>query len=274
MTSRAEGLASNRALWDEWTGVHETSEFYDLATFKLGGVRLRDWEIDEVGEVAGRDLLHLQCHFGMDTLSWARLGARVTGADFSERAVALARDLAAELDTDAHFVCSDIYGLPEALEDTFDIVYTSRGVLGWLPELEPWAQVIAHFLRPGGVFYVNEIHPITLVFDDTDETTDLELRFPYFPRSEPITLPVKGSYADPSADVETDFEYTWPHSMAEIVSSLTSAGLHIEFLHEWPWLEWPAPFLVTRGDGTWGLPPDQEGEVPLSFSLRATKTGA
>lgn len=274
MTSRDEGLSSNRALWDEWTGIHETSEFYDLASFKQGGVRLRAYEIEEIGEVAGKDLLHLQCHFGMDTLSWARLGARVTGADFSERAVALARSLAAELDIDAHFVCSDIYELPRALEGVFDVVYTSRGVLGWLPELEPWARVIAHFLRPGGAFYINEIHPFTWVFDDTEATTDLRVRFPYFPRSEPVALPVKGSYADPSAEVRTKFEYTWPHSIAEIVTSLASAGLHIDFLHEWPWLEWQLPFLVLRDDGTWELPPDQEGEIPLYFSLKATKSSA
>lgn len=274
MTGRDEGVSSNRALWDEWTGIHETSEFYDLQTFKQGGIRLREYEIQEVGSVTGKDLLHLQCHFGMDTVSWARLGAKVTGADFSERAVELARSLAAGLGIDARFVCSEIYALPEVLDGTFDVVYTSRGVLGWLPELEPWARVIAHFLRPGGIFYITEIHPVALVFDDTKETTGLEMRFPYFPRGEPITLPVKGSYADPSADVSTRFEYTWPHSMAEIVSSLAFAGLHIDFLHERPWLEWQASFLVPRGDGTWALPPDQRGEVPLSFALRATKTGA
>jgi len=274
MTSRDEGLSSNRALWDEWTDIHETSEFYDLAGFKQGGVRLRDYELEEIGDVTGKDLLHLQCHFGMDTLSWARLGARVTGADFSERAIDLARSLAAELDIEARFVCSDIYELPTALEDSFDVVYTSRGVLGWLPDLEPWARVVAHFLRPGGVFYVSDIHPVTLVFDDTEETTALEVRWPYFPRREPVAFPVKGSYADPSADVKTKFEFAWPHSMAEVVTSLASAGLRIEWLHEWPWLEWQLPFLIPRDNGTWGLRPDQEGEIPLYFSLRATKNSA
>lgn len=186
----------------------------------------------------------------------------MTGADFSPRGVELARSLAVELN------------LPRALEDTFDVVYTSRGVLGWLPDLEPWARVIAHFLRRGGVFYISEIHPFTYVFDDTVGTTDLEVRFSYFPRPEPVALPVKGSYANPSATVETKVEYTWPHSMAEVVTSLAAAGLHIDFLHEWPWLDWELPYLVPRADGNWGLPPERDGEIPLSFSLRATRTGA
>lgn len=274
MTSAEEGLVSNRALWDEWTGIHESSQFYDLEGFRQGGVRLKQYEIEEIGPVEGKNLLHLQCHFGIDTLSWARLGAKVTGADFSSRAVELARSLAGELDIDAHFVCSDIYELPQALEDTFDVIYTSRGVLGWLPDLGPWARVIAHFLRPGGVFYISEIHPIVYVFNDTDGVTDLEVRFPYFPRPEPIALPVKGSYADPTAEVTSSVEYTWPHSMAEVVTSLASAGLRIDFLHEWPWLDWDLPYLVPRADGTWGLPPERDGEIPLSFSLRALRPGA
>src|SRR5215208_5918007 len=123
-------LAANKALWEEWTAIHETSSFYDLEGFKAGGSRLRTYEVDEVGEVTGKSLLHLQCHFGIDTLSWARLGARVTGVDFSSRAVALARSLAADLGLDARFIDSDIYRLPDVLDETFDVVYASNGVLG------------------------------------------------------------------------------------------------------------------------------------------------
>jgi 2-polyprenyl-3-methyl-5-hydroxy-6-metoxy-1,4-benzoquinol methylase len=123
-------LAANRALWDEWTAIHETSSFYDLEGFKAGGSRLRAYEVNEVGDVTGKSLLHLQCHFGIDTLSWARQGARVTGADFSDRAIQLARSLAAELDLDATFVRSDLYDLPAVLDGQFDVVYTSRGCWG------------------------------------------------------------------------------------------------------------------------------------------------
>jgi 2-polyprenyl-3-methyl-5-hydroxy-6-metoxy-1,4-benzoquinol methylase len=129
-----EQLSSNRALWNEWTAIHERSAFYDLEGFKRGGVRLRPQEIEEVGDVAGCDLLHLQCHFGIDTLSWARLGATVTGADFSEEAIALARRIATDVGLSATFVCSSLYHLPANLSGAFDVVYTSRGVLGWLPD--------------------------------------------------------------------------------------------------------------------------------------------
>ena len=260
-------LAANKALWEEWTAIHETSRFYDLDGFRAGGSRLRAYEVDEVGDVAGKSLLHLQCHFGIDTLSWARLGARVTGADFSDRAVELARSLAAELHLAASFVRSDLYALPSVLEGQFDVVYTSRGVLGWLPDLERWARVVAHFLRPGGVFYVTEIHPVAQAFADEPE---LRLGYPYFPRPEPLAFPVKGSYADPDAEVRQPLEYGWVHSLGEIVSAVAGAGMRVEFLHEFPFVEWPVPFLVRLDDGTWRLPPDAGGELPLFFSLRAT----
>ncbi|MDQ3878800.1 MAG: class I SAM-dependent methyltransferase, partial [Actinomycetota bacterium] len=164
-------MDANQKLWDEWTEIHERSDFYDLESFIRGdenydkrrgppGVRLRKYEIDEVGDVTGKDLLHLQCHFGIDTLSWARLGARVTGADFSPKAVGLARKVAKEIEIDARFVEANVYDLPEVLDEDFDIVYTSRGALPWLPDIRRWAEVAAHFVRPGGFLYVTEAHPV------------------------------------------------------------------------------------------------------------------
>ena len=138
-----EFLEGNRALWDEWTGIHESSAFYGVEAFRAGGIRLRDYELAQVGDVQGKSLLHLQCHFGIDTLSWARLGATVTGADFSPKAIDLAGRLAADLGLDARFVESNVYDLPERLEGSFDVVYTSRGVLGWLPDIRGWARVVA-----------------------------------------------------------------------------------------------------------------------------------
>lgn len=265
-------LKANRALWDEWTAIHERSEFYDLESFKAGGVRLRAYEIDEVGDVAGKRLLHLQCHFGIDSLSWARLGARVTGVDFSERAVALARSLANELGLDARFLCSDVYDLPDALHETFDVVYTSRGVLGWLPDIERWAAVVAHLLEPDGFVYVTEGHPVLWVFDDENVGPgELRVRYPYFHRPEPLAFATQGSYADPSAHVEQPVEYGWVHGLGEIVSALAAAGLRIDFLREMPFVEWPVPFLEPAEDGTYRLPAAVEGELPLFFSLKATK---
>jgi SAM-dependent methyltransferase len=270
MTSHSIGayLRANRALWDEWTRIHEPSADYDLAGFKAGGSRVRPYELEEIGDVTGLDLLHLQCHFGIDTLSWARLGARVTGVDFSEVSIALARSLAAELGLEARFILSDILDLPNVLADRFDVVYTSRGVLAWLPDLSAWARVVAHFLRPGGMFYITEEHPFSHVFA---EVTELRVENDYFRGPEPDAWPVVGSYVDPSAPVEQSVGYSWGHTLGEIVTVLAAAGLHLQFVHEFPFAEWAYPFLVAHGDGTWRLPEDQRAKIPLFFSLKAIK---
>ncbi len=267
-----EALRVNQQLWDEWTRIHEASSFYDLDGFRRGGIRLRPYEVEEIGDVAGRDLLHLQCHFGIDTLSWARLGARVTGADFSPAAIELATRLAGELKLDARFVRSDLYDLPDALEGEFDIVYTSRGVLGWLPDISRWARVVSHFLKPGGTFYITEIHPVAQTFENEGVAPgELRLQYPYWEHAEPLAFEVEGSYADRSAEVETRTEYGWDHGLGEIVTALIDAGLRIESLREFPWAAWQLDFLLPDDDGSWRLPPDIPGELPLSFSLLAMK---
>jgi SAM-dependent methyltransferase len=273
VTDPAEAIRDNIALWDEWTRIHETSAFYDLAGFKRGGVRLRPYELDEIGPVDGLELLHLQCHFGIDTLSWARLGARVTGADFSLAGVELARSVATEIGIDgARFVHSDLYDLPTVLDGTFDLVYTSRGVLGWLPDVRRWAEVIAHFVRPGGRFYITEIHPVAHVFEDDDiEPGELRLRYPYWQHVEPLSFPVIGSYAEPTAEVGVHTEHGWNHGLGEIVTALVDAGLRIDSLREYPFVDWPVEFLVEAPDGTYRLPAGTPGELPLFFSILATK---
>jgi ubiquinone/menaquinone biosynthesis C-methylase UbiE len=273
VTDPAEAIRDNNALWDEWTRIHETSAFYDLAGFKRGGIRLRPYELDEIGPVDGLELLHLQCHFGIDTLSWARLGARVTGADFSLAGVELARSVATEIGIDgARFVHSDLYDLPTVLDGTFDLVYTSRGVLRWLPDVRRWAEVIAHFVRPGGRFYITEIHPVAHVFEDDDiEPGELRLRYPYWQHVEPLSFPVIGSYAEPTAEVGVHTEHGWNHGLGEIVTALVDAGLRIDSLREYPFVDWPVEFLVEAPDGTYRLPAGTPGELPLFFSILATK---
>ncbi len=262
---------ANRALWDEWTGIHYGSDFYRVEAFKQGLNKLRPYEMEEVGPVDEKSLLHLQCHFGMDTLCWARLGAKVTGLDFSPAAIAQARALASELNIPARFVESDVYAASEVLDETFDIVYTSRGVLGWLPDIGRWAHVVTHTVRPGGFFYLTEIHPIALVFDDDDGATELRLRYPYFTQAEPFALEVNGSYADRTATVKQRVEYGWNHALGEIITALATAGLRIDFVHEFPFNEWPISFLQPTGDGTHRLPPPNDGRLPLFFSLKASK---
>lgn len=271
-----EYIKSNQRLWNDWTRLHEKSAFYDVEGFKQGRFRLQSLEKAELGDVSGKSLLHLQCHFGLDTLSWANLGANVTGVDFSEEAIALARSLSEETGVPATFIQSDIYDLPNALSGEFDIVFTSYGVLWWLPDLHRWAQVVAHFLKPGGTFYIAEIHPFAQVFegDEANDIDGLKLHYPYFGGPEPLKLDVKGSYAtDPNTEYR-GVEYGWNHTMAEILNSLISAGLLIEFLHEWPFCGWQAfPIMEQREDGWWYLK-EGSGLIPLLFSLKANKPPA
>jgi SAM-dependent methyltransferase len=265
-----EYMRSNRRLWNDWTTIHEKSAFYDVEGFKAGRSSLNSVELDGVGDVSGKSLLHLQCHFGLDTLSWAQLGAKVTGVDFSERAIGLARSLGEELGIPARFICSNIYDLPEVLNSQFDVIFTSCGVLNWLPDLKRWAQVVFRFLKPGGTFYILEYHPFADVFDDEQER-DLRVKYPYFPGSEPLRFEGRGSYADPEADYAS-VEYVWDHPLSEIVNSIVAAGLQIEHLNEFSYCAWRAlPFMEKDEDGWWRLSEDRDGDIPFMFSLTATK---
>lgn len=262
-------LRANRQLWDTWTIEHEHSPFYDLEAFKQGKDRLRSIELQELGDVSGKSLLHLQCHFGMDTLAWARRGAAVTGIDFSLQSIALARKLSEELNIPATFFCADIATLPDVLDGRFDIVFTSYGVLHWLSDLQRWGQVIAHFLNPGGIFYIVEDHPFMRVFT-TKVTTDLKVANRYFYSPEPDRLESTGTYASPGSDVSNTY-YIWNHSLGEIINSLITAGLTIEFLHEFPFAARAKfPFMEKGEDGWWRFT-DPRHTIPLLFSLQARK---
>ncbi|HEY7874933.1 MAG TPA: class I SAM-dependent methyltransferase, partial [Actinomycetota bacterium] len=241
-------IESNKALWDDWTTKGFSPGFYKLEHFRAGGEVLQGFEIDDLGDVTGKSLLHLQCHFGLDTLAWARRGARATGVDFSDESIAMARKLAGEVGlAETRFVASDVYGLPGVLEDSFDIVYTSFGVLAWLPDLDRWARVIEHFLAPGGTFYIAEYHPFPLVFEESRGIVDPKITNRYFPGDDPIVYT--------GEEVNEDFVvYGWPYTLGGVVSALAATGLRIEFLHELPFSESPhLEFVVQRADGSWGL---------------------
>lgn len=267
-----EYLDANRRRWDALVHEHARSEFYDLEGFRRGRDRLRSIELEELGDVRGRTLLHLQCHFGMDTLAWARRGARVTGVDFSEEAIALARSLSAELAIPARFIASDLDTLPDRLDGLFDIVFTSYGVLHWLPDLSRWAGLIARYLRPGGIFYIVEDHPTFRIFRMDDEGTIRPARR-YFHAEEPQRIEGSGSYAT-GARGETGVSFVWDHSLGEVVTSLVAAGLRIEFVHEWPVAARAKfPNMVEGEDGWWRLPAPLHGRIPFLFSLRARRPG-
>ena len=263
-------LKANRENWNERTPIHARSEFYDVEGFKAGRSTLTSIELEEVGDVAGRSLLHLQCHFGLDTMSWARLGARVTGVDFSDEAVELARSLSRETGIEADFVLSSIYELPGVLEEKYDVVFTSYGVLNWLPDLTQWAQVIARFLKPGGTFYIVEFHPFADVFYDESDAVDLRVHSPYFQLGRPTRYEPdgSGSYAGPDTPLTTT-TYEWQHTMGDIVNSLISAGLRIEFLHEFPYSVLQQLPAMERGEDGWWRLNEGDNLVPLLFSLKA-----
>jgi SAM-dependent methyltransferase len=262
-------LEANRQLWDNWTHEHENSPFYDLAAFRAGKDRLRSIELQELGDVSGKTLLHLQCHFGMDTLAWARRGAAVTGIDFSPQSIALARSLSDELHIPAHFYCSDIANLPEVLDGQFDIVFTSYGVLHWLQDLQRWGQVIAHFLKPGGIFYMVEDHPFMRVFS-SKATSELRVANRYFFSAEPDRLESIGSYAAPESD-SSNVYYIWNHSLGEVIEALIAAGLQIEFLHEFPVAARAKFPNMEKGEDGWWRFTNPHYTIPLLFSLRAIK---
>ena len=261
----ASYFEANRRKWDERVAIHRGSAFYDVPGFLAGKSALESHEPEEVGRVAGKSLLHLQCHFGLDTLSWARL-------DFSGEAVREGGALAAAAGLRAEFVRANVYDAVEALPArTFDVVYTGKGALNWLPDMEAWASVAARLVAPGGLLYLFEFHPFGDVFDD--ESPDaLRIRYPYFPRTEPLFFDDPGSYTDGEAKTVHNDSYEWSHTMGSIVTAIAQAGLAIEFLHEfdhlcWQQLSWMAP---GEEPGTWVLPEHRES-VPLMYSIRARK---
>jgi SAM-dependent methyltransferase len=265
-----EYLRTNRQYVDLIVDIHAKSRCYDVDAFKGGACTLTRLDLQEVGDVTGKSLLHLQCHFGLDTISWARRGAKVTGVDFSEKAICLARALAAELAIPAEFICCDIYDLPSHLPAQFDIVFTSIGVLCWLPDLRRWGQVIARFLKPGGFFYIFDGHPFLQMLECPAPEAPPTIGKPYFAGPEPE----RGDDAESWDETRTKVhhtEYNWWHSLGEVINSLIEAGLRLEYLHEFGDIGAQLlPCLTQGSDGRWrydAVP----GSIPMTFSIKATK---
>jgi SAM-dependent methyltransferase len=262
-----EWLRLNRENWDERVGIHAASEFYDIPAFRAGRSTLRSFEPGEVGDVSGHSLVHLQCHMGQDTLSWARLGAWTVGLDFSEPAIHTARGLAedVQLAERARFVVSDVYNSAAALRgERFDIVYTGLGALVWLPDLDRWAEVVASLLNPGGFLYLVEFHPLSDMLGDDGRT-------------------VEQDYFD-SGGQEVDYDYTytggpamtrtrqvqWQHPLGEVLTALAGAGLRLDFLHERDVTLFRRFPVLESADGEYRFPAGHP-RVPLLYSLHATR---
>ena len=257
---------TNRQLWNQRTPLHRQSEFYSVPAFLEGKTSLNSIELEELGDVQGKSLLHLQCHFGQDTLSWARLGANATGIDLSDASIEEARKLNQQLGLDAKFVQSNVYDLKENLQGQFDVVFTSYGTIGWLPDLEKWAEIIFHFLKPGGTFYMVEFHPVVWMFDDDFQN----IVYPYHNTIEPIVTETAHTYTDGGAHKQQK-EYGWNHALSEVISSLTAKGLQLHFLHEFPYSPYNCFSHMVQGeDGYWRIE-HMQNKIPLLYSLKATK---
>lgn len=253
----------NKASWNRRTELHIKSAFYDMEAFLEGKNTLKPIELQLLGEVRGKTILHLQCHFGQDSLSLARLGAKVVGVDLSDASINKATELNDKLGLDADFICCDLYSLPEHLNGKFDIVFTSYGVIGWLPDLDRWAAIVRQYLRPNGAFVMAEFHPVLWMLDEQGET----FLYSYFNKG-PITESGKTSYTGNEAP-EPFESIGWNHSLAETLQSLTDHGLCVEILREYDYSPYDClPNSIMTGDDRYQVK-GLEGKLPLIFALRA-----
>ncbi len=255
----------NKETWNKKTAVHIASDFYNNEAFLNGKSSLNHFEIDLLGDVSQKKILHLQCHFGQDTLSLARLGAKVTGIDFSDQAIEKAKEYSKQLDLDATFICCDVYDTPNYLDEKFDIVFTSYGTIGWLPDMDKWAAVVSHFLKPEGKFVFVDFHPVVWMFDD-----DFKEVFYHYFKSEPIIEEETGTYADKKASL-IQKTISWNHSISEVVNALIENGLTIHSLNEYDY----SPYNCFNGMEEFETGKFRikifENKVPLVYSIKASK---
>lgn len=255
----------NKTTWNEKVKVHAESDMYDLKAFKDGKSSLMPYELEALGDVNGKSLLHLQCHFGQDTLSWSRMGAQCVGVDISDEGIKLAQKLNEELHLDAEFLCCNVLDTSKYIKDTFDIVFTSYGVIGWLPDLKPWGRLIAEKLKLGGTFFMAEFHPIVWMFDHENDSS--AMTYGYM-QKEPIYVEYEGTYANNDSKMISK-EYGWNHGLGAVVNALTEAGLHIEYLNEFD--ESPYNIFQDLAETESGMFVTKDRLYPLIFTLKATK---
>jgi len=265
MTSEENYIETNRESWNNRTDAHLKSEFYDLPAFLKGNSSLNDIELNLLGDVEGKTILHLQCHFGQDTISLSRLGAEVTGVDLSDKAINNARQIAKETESEAKFICCDIYDLPNHLEQEFDMVFTSYGTIGWLPDLDKWAKIVSKFLKPNGKFVFVEFHPVVWMFDDNFE----KIEYNYF-NSGAIVETESGTYADKTADINQEF-VVWNHGLAEVMNSLIKNGLEINSLEEFDYSPYDCFNKTIEIEPKKYRIKHLENKIPMVYSIVSTK---
>lgn len=265
MDKKINYIEINKKTWNEKTGVHIKSDFYDNENFLKGRSTLKDIELNLLDDISGKNLLHLQCHFGQDSISLSRMGANVTGIDLSDEAIKRAMEFAMQTNTQTKFICCDIYDLPNYLDEQFDIVFTSYGTISWLPRLDKWADIISRYLKPNGKFVFVEFHPVVWMFDDEFD----KIGYNYF-NTGAILETETGTYADKEASIGQDV-VNWNHSMGEVLNSLINNGLEINSFNEFDY----SPYNCFNH--TIEIEPDKfrikhlDNKIPMLFSILATK---
>lgn len=258
--------------WNERTGIHASSKFYDLAGFIADPKRITrvvEFDLPDLGDIKGKSLLHLQCHIGTDTLSLARLGADVTGVDFSPEAIAAARKLSVDSATPGRFEVAELYDTPEVISEQFEVVYTGVGALTWLPDIAAWGKVVSAMLKPGGTFFIRDFHPMLWTLDDDSTADKLIVTHPYF-ETEAIRFEGEYTYSD-GEKLSNKVNFEWNHGLGEIVMALIDNGLQIELLREHRISEGRnISALVSDGDGRWKLPRGED-RLPMMYTIRAVK---
>ncbi len=264
----------NKLNWNERVEHHKIAKSYDLEGFKRGGLSFQSNEHNELGDVKGKTLVHLQCHFGLDTMSFTRLGANATGVDFSETAIDLAKSLAKELNLDTKFIESDVYELQrmEELKHKFDIVFTSVGALPWLHNLKSWAKTINFLLKPGGIFFIKDSHPLSDIFDE-DAEGNLVITYDYFNQGTPLKFEEEFTYShdDKSKTLTNKTHFEWPHSISEIIQSQLDCNLVLIDIKESNKSFYQRFPSMKKQDGFWELPNEIKNKIPLTISLKFQK---
>lgn len=258
-------INKNKASWNSKTEYHVVSDFYDMENFLKGKSSLKEIELELLGEVSGKSILHLQCHFGQDTISLGRMGAMATGVDLSDKAISKAREIASKTKIDAEFICCNIYDLPDQLHKQFDIVFTSYGTIGWLPDIDKWAAIVARYLKPGGKFIFADFHPVVWMFDDNFDKVAYK-----YSKDEPIIEIVSGTYADRSAPITTE-TVNWNHSISEVINSLIKHGLEICLLNEYDYSPYNCFNMTEEFEPGKFRIKHFENKIPMVYAIVATK---
>jgi SAM-dependent methyltransferase len=265
MKEASDYININKQTWNDKTDVHIASEFYDMKGFLDGKSTLNSIELELLEDISGKNILHLQCHFGQDTMTFSRMGAKATGIDFSDKAVEKAREFSAKLNLDTSFICCDIYDAPKHIDEQFDIVFTSYGTIGWFPDLDKWAKVVSHFLKPNGQFIMADFHPVVWMFDN-----DFKEVFYSYLNIEPIIEEESGTYAETEADLQTK-SIGWNHPISEILNSLFQSGLELKQFNEYDYSPYNCFNEMEEFEKGKFCIKTFGNKIPMVYSILATK---